>query len=77
MSLNRKISSETLRKEIWDYTRGNPVFTSLQLKKDLNLSQDNGNKNLNVVSKFLKELVSWQYLSSQKEGTTVRYYVNL
>ncbi|HMC01374.1 MAG TPA: hypothetical protein VKN14_10105 [Flavobacteriaceae bacterium] len=72
-----KISPIELRKRIWDYTRKHETFTSIELKASLEESTIKPLKKESVISNFLKELVLYGYLISEKQGVTVRYYVTL
>lgn len=73
--MDKKLAAKELRKTIWDYTRTHSTFTSLELRKSLGIFSETAPAA--ALHNFLRELVYWGYLLSEKQGAIIRYYVML
>lgn len=67
-----KHTSKEIRKMVFKYTVDKQRFTQIEMKRDLKLTDSNSSSA--TVSAFMTELVSWEYLTAIKEGSTVLYY---
>jgi len=68
------MTGKEIRKEVFIYASVREQFTQKQLKEEMSLDTKISNAVAIKISHFLKEMVSWGYLTAINEKRTVRYY---